>query len=66
MIRVVADTNVYISAFMFGGLPGFFVDLALLRTFLLIASAPLLEELDEKLRVKFKVSAEDTAIIRAA
>jgi putative PIN family toxin of toxin-antitoxin system len=65
MIRVVADTNVYISALMFGGLPGSFLDLALLRSFLLITSVPLLKELDEKLRVKFKVSAEDAAIIRA-
>ncbi|HEY2168847.1 MAG TPA: putative toxin-antitoxin system toxin component, PIN family [Candidatus Angelobacter sp.] len=65
MIRVVLDTNVYISALMFGGLPGSLLDLALLQSFLLVISPPLLEELDEKLRLKFEVSAEDTAIIRA-
>lgn len=65
MIRVVFDTNVYISALMFGGPPGSLLDLALLQSFLVIISPPLLDELDEKLRLKFEVPAEDTAIIRA-
>ena len=65
MIRVVLDTNVYISALMFGGLPGSLLDLALLQSFLPVISPALLDELDEKLRLKFEVSAEDTAIIRA-
>lgn len=64
MIRVVADTNVYISALMFGGLPGTFLDLALVRAFALVASAVLLDELDGKLRFKFGVSPEDAAAIR--
>jgi uncharacterized protein len=65
MIRVVFDTNVYISALMFGGLPGSLLDLALLQSFLLVISPSLLDELDEKLRLKFEVPAEDAAIIRA-
>jgi uncharacterized protein len=65
MSRVVLDTNVYISALMFGGLPGSLLDLAFLRSFTLIISSPLLEELDEKLREKFGVSAEDAAFLRA-
>jgi putative PIN family toxin of toxin-antitoxin system len=65
MTRVVLDTNVFISALMFGGLPGSLLDLALLQSFLLVISPALLDELDEKLRLKFDVSAEDTAIIRA-
>jgi uncharacterized protein len=65
MIRVVLDTNVYISALMFGGLPGALLDLALLRSFLPVISPVLLDELDEKLRLKFEMPAEDTAIIRA-
>lgn len=65
MIRVVLDTNVYISALMFGGLPGSLLDLALLQSFLPVISPALLDELDEKLRLKFEVSAEDAAIIRA-
>jgi putative PIN family toxin of toxin-antitoxin system len=64
MTRVVLDTNVYISALMFGGPPGAVLDLALLQSFRSIMSPALLDELDEKLRLKFEVSAEDTAIIR--
>jgi putative PIN family toxin of toxin-antitoxin system len=50
---------------MFGGLPGSILDLALLQSFVLISSPALLDELDEKLRIKFGVSAKDTASIRA-
>jgi uncharacterized protein len=65
MIRVVLDTNVYISALMFGGLPGSLLDLALLQSFLPVISPALLDELDEKLRIKFEVDAEDAVTIRA-
>ena len=64
MIRIVADTNIYISALMFGGPPGVFLDLALKRAFQLVTSAALLDELDEKLRGKFAVALEDAQIIR--
>jgi putative PIN family toxin of toxin-antitoxin system len=64
-MRVVADTNVFISALMFGGLPGRFLDLALLRRFTLVTSKALLDELDEKLRGKFAVSERDALTIRA-
>lgn len=65
MIRVVADTNIYISALMFNGLPGIFLDLAFQRAFTLISSGVLLDELDEKLRGKFAVAAEDVHAIHA-
>jgi putative PIN family toxin of toxin-antitoxin system len=65
MSRVVLDTNVYISALMFGGLPGSLLDLAFLRSFTLVVSAALLDELDEKLREKFGVSHADAALLRA-
>jgi putative PIN family toxin of toxin-antitoxin system len=52
-MRVVADTNILISAFLFGGLPRIFVDLELSGAFGLVTSHALLEELDEKLRGKF-------------
>jgi putative PIN family toxin of toxin-antitoxin system len=65
MTRVVLDTNIYISALMFGGLPGSLLDLAFLQSFVLVISPALLDELDEKLRFKFGVSAKDTASIRA-
>lgn len=61
----VLDTNVYISALLFGGLPGSLLDLAFLRSFTLIISPALLEELDEKLRGKFGVPVEDAALVRA-
>jgi putative PIN family toxin of toxin-antitoxin system len=54
-MRVVADTNVLISAFLFGGLPRAFLNLGLGGAFSLVTSGPLLDELDEKLRGKFKV-----------
>jgi putative PIN family toxin of toxin-antitoxin system len=65
MMRVVLDTNVYISAVMFGGLPGALLDLAFLKPFDTLISPALIEELDEKLRLKFEVSAEDALAIRA-
>jgi putative PIN family toxin of toxin-antitoxin system len=65
MTRVVLDTNVYISAFMFDGLPGALLDLAFLRAFTLIISPALLDELDEKLRAKFGMSPEDADFLRA-
>lgn len=65
MIRVVADTNVLISALMFDGLPGTFLDLAFAKAFQLITSPALLDELDEKLRLKFSVSASDAEQTRA-
>jgi putative PIN family toxin of toxin-antitoxin system len=65
MMRVVADTNVFISALMFGGLPGRLLDLALRRNFTLVTSKALLDELDEKLGGKFAVSERDVQAIRA-
>jgi putative PIN family toxin of toxin-antitoxin system len=65
MTRVVADTNVFISALMFAGLPGALLDLAFAGAFLLVTSSALLDELDEKLRDKFEVSAADAGFIRA-
>jgi putative PIN family toxin of toxin-antitoxin system len=65
MTRVVADTNIFISALMFGGLPGSFLDLAFLRSFQLVTSPILLDELDEKLRLKFGLSARDAEQVRA-
>ena len=65
MIRVVADTNIFISALMFGGLPGAFLDLAFLPAFTLVTSPVLLDELDEKLRLKFGLSSTDADLVRS-
>jgi uncharacterized protein len=64
-MRVVADTNIFISALMFGGLPGSFLDLAFLPAFTLVTSPVLLDELDEKLRLKFGLSSADADFIRS-
>jgi uncharacterized protein len=58
MIRVVADTNISISAFVFGGLPRTFFRLAAAGRFKLVISEILLNELEEKLRDKFYWPAE--------
>ena len=65
MIRIVADTNIFISAVMFGGVPGAFLDLAFQGSFHLITSPILLGELDEKLRMKFELSPADADLIRS-
>jgi putative PIN family toxin of toxin-antitoxin system len=65
MLRVVADTNIFISALMFGGLPGAFLDLAFARSFQLVTSPTLLDELQQKLRNKFQISNTDANSIRA-
>lgn len=64
-MRVVIDTNVYISALMFGGLPGSLLQLAFSKSFVTVISSLLLDELDEKLRLKFEISTKDAALIRA-
>jgi uncharacterized protein len=63
-MRVVADTNIYILALLFGGLPGAFLEYAFQRAFILVTSPALLDELDEKLRMKFEVVSEDADAIR--
>ncbi|MGB8536237.1 MAG: putative toxin-antitoxin system toxin component, PIN family [Acidobacteriaceae bacterium] len=65
MTRVVADTNIFISALVFGGLPGSFLDLAFMRSFQVVTSPILLDELDEKLRLKFGLSTNDADLVRA-
>ncbi len=56
MIRAVFDTNIFISALIFGGLPFRLVTLGIEGKFQMLTSAVLLDELDEKLRLKFNAS----------
>jgi putative PIN family toxin of toxin-antitoxin system len=56
MRRVVTDTNIFISAFVFGGTPLRFVEFARQKRFLMVTSPVLLDELDETLRGKFRWS----------
>ncbi len=53
MLRVVADTNIYVSAFNFRGVPGKILELAQGGQLLLFVSAPILHELEGVLRRKF-------------
>ena len=65
MFRIVADTNVLISAVQFGGLPGTFLDHVFQRSFTLMTSPVLLDELIGKLQTKFKRPEAETAALRA-
>jgi len=65
MRRVVADTNVIIFAILFRGLPGAFLDLSSVRAFQLVTSSALLDELDGKLRTKFKQSPQNIGHVRS-
>ena len=55
-MRVVPDTNVLVSAIVFGGPTGRLVELAVEGHLQLILSPPLIEELREVLRRKFSFS----------
>jgi len=55
-MRVVADTNVLVSAIVFGGPPGRPIELAAEGHLQLVLSSPLIEELREVLRRKFDFS----------
>jgi putative PIN family toxin of toxin-antitoxin system len=65
MICVLLDTNIWISALLFGGLPSRLLVLALARSLRIVTSPVLLDELDEKLRRKFRMpndQADDTRL----
>ena len=53
MINVTADTNIYISALQFGGVPGQFLLAARRRRFELAISSPILNETQRVLHEKF-------------
>ena len=56
MLRVVADTNIYVSALLFGGLPENFLLMARAGKFDLYVSPPIFEEIRNVLTLKLKVS----------
>jgi putative PIN family toxin of toxin-antitoxin system len=64
LIRATVDTNIFISALLFGGVPGRFLALALAGSVRLVTSPALLDELDEKLRLKFEWSPAKAAQAR--
>jgi putative PIN family toxin of toxin-antitoxin system len=54
--RVVLDSNIYISAFLFGGKPRQAVQLAEQGVFILLISAPIKSEVEDTLAEKFGYS----------
>jgi putative PIN family toxin of toxin-antitoxin system len=64
MPRVVVDTNVFISAYLFGGVPGRFLRAGLEGYFSLLTSEVLLDEPDEKLASKFQMDEGDRSLIQ--
>ena len=54
MLRIVFDSNVYISALLFKGIPGKILDMALKNEIILITSAEIITETVRILRGKFK------------
>lgn len=59
MLRVTADTNIYISALQFGGQPLRLLELARDEKIVLTTSPVILREIAEVLRDKFKRSDDD-------
>jgi uncharacterized protein len=59
--RVVLDSNVHISAVLFGGVPEALMAMARARSFELIASPPILDEIAGVLRTKFRFTAAQAA-----
>jgi putative PIN family toxin of toxin-antitoxin system len=59
MTRVVADTNVYISALVFGGVPQRVLDLVFSRGLLLYVSPSIMDEVTGTLIAKFDWTRKD-------
>lgn len=64
-MRVLLDTNVLVSAILFGGLPRQLLEAALAGDLDLVTSQPLLAELETVLTRKFDFPTSMTASIRA-
>ncbi|MCC6806379.1 MAG: putative toxin-antitoxin system toxin component, PIN family [Deltaproteobacteria bacterium] len=65
-LRVVIDTNITVSALLFGGVPLKVVEAAFSRRFVWVISEPLLVELDRALgSPKFALSAREKATLSA-
>lgn len=64
-MRVLLDTNVLVSAILFGGIPRQLLDAALTGDLDLVTSQPLLAELETVLTRKFEFPSSMTASIRA-
>jgi putative PIN family toxin of toxin-antitoxin system len=61
--KIVIDTNIYISAIFWGGKPREIVELGRNGYIWIFSSAEIEEEIDEKLRLKFNLDADETVHI---
>ena len=62
--RVLLDTNVVVSALVFGGKPGHILALLLEKKFRAIASPILFAEIEDVINKKFPLSGEDLRLFR--
>lgn len=58
--KIVIDTNIYISAIFWGGKPREIIELGRSGYICIFCSSEIKKEIDEKLRLKFKLDAEET------
>ena len=61
--KIVIDTNIYISAIFWGGKPREVVELGRSGYIWVFSSAEIEKEIDEKLRLKFRLDADETVQI---
>jgi putative PIN family toxin of toxin-antitoxin system len=61
--KIVIDTNIYISAIFWGGKPREIVELGRNGYIWVFSSAEIEKEIDEKLRLKFKLDADEAVHI---
>ena len=59
--KVVIDTNIYISAIFWGGKPREIIELGRSGRILVFTSSEIEKEIEEKLRLKFKLNADEAA-----
>jgi hypothetical protein len=64
-VRVLLDTNVLISAVLFGGLPRRLLDAALQGRFVLVTGVELLDEFEDVLRDRFGFDRSAARLVRA-
>ena len=64
-MRVLLDTNVLVSAVLFGGLPRRLLDAALQGRFLLVTGVELLDELEDVLRNRVGFDRSAARLVRA-
>lgn len=63
MLKIVIDTNIYISAIFWGGKPRDVIDLGRDNNVRIFTSSEIVNEISEKLRMKFKIPESEVSQI---